>query len=1171
MRLSKIKLAGFKSFVDPTTVQFPSNLVGVVGPNGCGKSNIIDAVRWVMGESSAKHLRGGSMEDVIFNGSTARKPVGQASVELIFDNADGTLSGEYAHYNEISTKRVVNRDGASVYYLNGTRCRRRDITDIFLGTGLGPRSYAIIEQGMISRLIEARPEDMRVYLEEAAGISRYKERRRETENRIRHTRDNLDRLNDLREEVDKHLEHLARQKRTAERYKEFKTAERKAHAELLALRWRDMAAEHDERQRALAARQTRLEEVVAEQRKAESDLETGREEHHTATEAFNEVQGRYYRVGAEISATEQQIQYSKESQQRQRDELAQVEREHGETSEHIRSDRERLEQLDQALAEDRPQHEQLKAVQDESTAALAAAEQAMQQWQTEWDDFNRRAAEPAQAAQVQRSRMEQLERHVEQARQRLQRVEEERGQLETAEVEREIEALVQAEQQASSETLRLQGVLDANGQSLEQARASQADARRRLDEARSEQQQVAGRVASLDALQQAALGQSDEQVVEWLRGQGIAERPRLAQELRVESGWERAAEVVLGPFLEAVCVDDVDPVAGALESLAAGGLGLVDRRADASGPEPGNAGRPSMLERVAADTPLASLLAGVHTADSVDAALAMRGALRPGESVVTAGGLWIGPNWLRVARPDAGDEGVLGREQELAAAREELERAHARIAELEAEVENAAERIRALETEREETQQALNRAHREHADLGSKLEGRRMRLEQISHRREKLDEEARELGEQIEREGAELEAARDARNRALEQTEAFDAERGALQQRREYLAGELERARERASSDRDEGHRVELRVESTKSSRDATAQNLERMEARLQQLEQRRRDLQAGLDGSDEPIRELEAELNAKLEQRVAIEAEMAEARQRVESIEQRLRTLEQTRAASERRAGEIRGELEDERMAAQEIRVRRQTVEEQLAEIEEQAEPLLEALPEDATTQAWHDHVEELGRKIERLGAVNLAAIDEHEEETQRKEYLDRQHGDVSQALETLENAIAKIDRDTRARFKQTFDTVNQQLQSLFPRLFGGGHAHLEMTGEDLLSTGVSILARPPGKRVANIHLLSGGEKALTAVALVFAFFELNPAPFCMLDEVDAPLDDANVGRYCELVREMSERVQFIFITHNKQTMELTNQLHGVTMREAGASRMVAVDVQEAAELAEA
>ncbi|PSQ90531.1 MAG: chromosome segregation protein SMC, partial [Proteobacteria bacterium SW_6_67_9] len=531
-----------------------------------------------------------------------------ASVELVFDNTQGALGGEYARYNEISIKRVVNREGASVYYLNGTRCRRRDITDIFLGTGLGPRSYAIIEQGMITRLIEAKPEDMRAHLEEAAGISKYKERRRETENRIRHTRENLDRLNDLREEVDRHLEHLARQKRTAEKYKELKTEQRRKHAEVLALRWRDMASQLDEYERTLSSEQTRLEEIVAQQRRAEADIEAARQEHHDATEAFNEVQGRYYRVGAEISSTEQQIQHAQDQQQRSRDELAQVEREHGETAQHIRADRDRLEQLDAALAEDQPQHEQLKESRDASAQALEAAEAAMRQWQGEWDDFQARAAEPAQTAQVQRSRMEQLERHIEQARQRLQRIESERGELDTDSVAAEIDGLVAEEEAAAAEFSRLQGELDAISTDLDTARQDQQSARERLDAARGEQQSASARVTSLEALQQAALGQADEGVVAWLEQQGLSEQPRLAQQLRVEAGWERAVEVVLGPFLEAVSTDGLDAVAQALDGLASGGIALVDRAEAAQGASATG----DLVDKVGGDVALAPLLRGVH-------------------------------------------------------------------------------------------------------------------------------------------------------------------------------------------------------------------------------------------------------------------------------------------------------------------------------------------------------------------------------------------------------------------------------------------------------------------------------------------------------------------------------------------------------------------------------
>jgi len=1169
MRLSKIKLAGFKSFVDPTTIPFPSNLVGVVGPNGCGKSNVIDAVRWVMGESSAKHLRGGSMEDVIFNGSSARKPVGQASVELVFDNTEGTLGGQYAQYNEISIRRVVNRDGASVYYLNGTRCRRRDVTDIFLGTGLGPRSYAIIEQGMISRLIEAKPEDMRVFLEEAAGISRYKERRRETENRIRHTRENLERLDDLREEVSKQLEHLGRQKRTAEKYRDLRAAERQAQGELLALRWQAMAGEMAERERALQAEQTRLEEVVAEQRRNEAELEKLREEHHEATEAFNQVQGRYYRIGAEISATEQRIQYSRDARQRQYDERAKLDHELSETAEHIEADRKRLAELDEALAADRPHHEQLQADQSEAAEVLERAEQAMQEWQREWEEFNRRASEPVQAARVQGSRIEQLERQIANVRQRIDRLQAERDQLDPGALEDEINALVERDEAAAAEIARLQGVLDAGGTALGQAREAQAAAQRELDAAREESQGLRGRLASLEALQQAALGQSDEHVVGWLERAGLAERPRLAQQIRVDSGWERAVEVALGPVLEAVCVDDVGALADGLGGLEAGSVTLIDR---ADGRVDAAAGDDERLaDRVTAPTPLQPLLAGIRTAADTAAALAARATLGAGESIVTPEGIQVGANWLRVVRPDEGDAGVLDREQELTRTRAQVEAANRRVGEAEQALAAATGHVRELEQERESTQAALNTAHREHSEITSQLEARRGRLEQVGQRRARIDEELRELNEQLARESGELEAARAAHSDAMSQSEDFDSERERLQTRREELVAELERAREQARTQRDEGHRVELRVESTRSSRAATAENLERMEARLEQLRSRREELERSLAEADQPIRDLESELEDKVQQRLDVEREMADARQGVENIEQRMRELEQGRADAERRAGEIREQVNSEQLAVQEMRVRRQTVEEQLTERELEARPLLEGLAADASVEAWQQHVDDLARRIERLGAVNLAAIDEYDEQVKRKEYLDEQHADVSQALETLEKAIEKIDRETRSRFKQTFEQVNTKLQQLFPRLFGGGEAHLEMTGDDLLSTGVTIMAKPPGKRIAHIQLLSGGEKALTAVALVFAFFELNPAPFCLLDEVDAPLDDANVGRYCELVREMADRVQFIFITHNKQTMELTNQLTGVTMREAGVSRLVAVDVQEAASMAEA
>nr|WP_233279495.1 chromosome segregation protein SMC [Acidihalobacter yilgarnensis] len=563
MRLSKIKLSGFKSFVDPTTIPLSSQRVAIVGPNGCGKSNTIDAVRWVMGESSAKYLRGESMEDVIFNGSSARKPVGQASVELVFDNSDGTLGGAYAQYAEISVKRVASRDGQSQYYLNGTRCRRRDITDIFLGTGLGPRSYAIIEQGMISRLIEAKPEELRVYIEEAAGISKYKERRRETENRIRHTRENLDRLNDLREEIDKHLTHLKRQAQTAERYKALRQDERRTQAELIVLRLDALTADIGQREQAIREAQTALEEAIARLRARETELVQGRERLNTGNEAFNEVQGRYYQAGAEISKIEQAIQHAENLRAQRNQALEQAEATLVESRRVLETDELKAARLAQDLSARAPEVANAEVSEGESVQALERSEQAMADWQRRWDDFNRRANEPAQRAQVERTRMEHLERQVHSLGERRERLTRETDGLDTVGIEGEItriEADVQAQRQAVVDLdRRLAEVLER----IEICRIGIREDTQGLDQLRRQVQTVTGRLASLEALQQAALGKREGGQATWLAQQALTEARRLGECLRVDAGWESAVEAVLGGLLGAVCVDDLAAVAGA--------------------------------------------------------------------------------------------------------------------------------------------------------------------------------------------------------------------------------------------------------------------------------------------------------------------------------------------------------------------------------------------------------------------------------------------------------------------------------------------------------------------------------------------------------------------------------------------------------------------------------
>ena len=1166
MRLSKIKLAGFKSFVDPTTVLLPTNLTGVVGPNGCGKSNIIDAVRWVMGESSAKHLRGDSMADVIFNGSTSRKPVGQASIELSFDNSDGTLGGQYANYSEISVKRQVSRDGQSVYFLNGTRCRRRDITDIFLGTGLGPRSYAIIEQGTISRLIEAKPEEMRNFLEEAAGISKYKERRRETGTRMRHTRENLDRLNDLREELDKQLNHLQRQARSAERYKELKQEERLKKGELSALRWRELDQKVEKQESQIAQRETALEEHLAHQRHAEAEIEAHREAQTEAQDKFNTVQSEFYRVGADIARLEQTIQHAQERFQQQQNDLNQIEQSWSETQQHLEGDREKFTILQQQLEEIEPQYLVATEQKEVGAEALQEAESAMQQWQQNWDDFNSRANEPSQTAQVERSKIQQIEQQSVQLEQRIERIKQEMGNLNSANLAEEINKIGQefAEKEAQQESQAEE--LERMTSDLQNQREANRTGVQQLDQLRTELQNSRGRFASLEALQQAALGKGQGKVNQWLERHDMGSAQRLAQGIKSESGWERAVETVLGDSLEAVCIENLDGVQSILDDLEQGNAHFLENRSADSSQGSDSA---LLLSKVDSEWDLSAMLGKVQIAESLNEALAQRATLAADSSIITRDGIWVGPNWLRVHRGEDDHSGVLQRQQELDELKEKIEALNSQVSELTATHESGVETQHKLEQERDQAQSQLNQLNRSIAELKGSHRGKEARLEQITNRKERLQQDLDEIAVQREESENTISESKGRLHAALEQMEQLAIERETLQQGREQYRKTLDESRIQARQSQQQHHELQLKTNQIKTELDAIKQAESRSDQMLGQLAERREALKSVLAEGDAPIQEKRKELEIILEQRSQVEQQLAEARRKLGDIDHAIREQEKLRGDAERKNQEIRTELEGMRLRRQEQQVRRQTLQEKVTEVGFAVSALLESLDENAQTAEWEQEVERVSMRISRLGPINLAAIDEYESQGERKKYLDAQNDDLVAALETLEAAIKKIDKETRTRFKETFEKVNKGLQDKFPRLFGGGHAYLELTGDDLLDTGVSVMARPPGKRNSTIHLLSGGEKALTAVALVFAIFELNPAPFCMLDEVDAPLDEANVGRFCKLVEEMSEQVQFIFITHNKATMELSTTLSGVTMHEPGVSRIVSVDVEEAAELA--
>ncbi|MCR6495949.1 chromosome segregation protein SMC [Thermomonas sp. S9] len=1164
MRLSTIKLSGFKSFVDPTTLHLPTNLTGIVGPNGCGKSNIIDAIRWVMGENAASRLRGDSLADVIFSGSAGRKPVSQASVELIFDNSDHAIAGEYAAFNEISVKRTVSRDGQSAYYLNGAKCRRRDITDLFLGTGLGPRSYSIIEQGMITQVIDAKPEELRVYLEEAAGISKYKERRRETETRIRHTRENLDRLNDLREEVGKQLQHLARQARQAEQYTAIQAERKVKDAQWRALEFRALDAQLQALREQLAREETRLEQLVAEQRHAESELEAGRERRESASAALNAAQAEVYKVGGVLARVEQQIAHQRELGQRLQRARDEAQAALAELGGHISGDEQKLEALRAAVDEAQPR---LEALQDEDIQrqdALREVEARLAEWQQRWDAYSRDQADAARAGEVERIRIEQLDRQILDADRRRQQLRDERAGLDLDALAETFEQL-QLQHETQKESLEtLTAEVEARKQASADVQERQRQVQAELAELRKQAQAARGRLASLETLQAAALGQEQGAARQWLQAQGLLDAARVGERLRVEAGWENAVEAALGQLIEAVLVDAPEQLVDALGELGEGRLALVAAADDAS-----TYPATSLAARVQGPRAIRRLLARLHAADTLAEARALQATLGEGESVITRGGERLGAGWVRIARSGAATQGALLREKELQALRAAIVQHQQREQALEAQSAELRQAHLVAEQQREDAQRQLYMAHRGVSELAGQLQGQQGRLDGARTRIARIDTELAQIEEALE---ANKEQAAQARIRiedALGRMGNLESTRQTLENERRYLTDKREAARTAAREAREAAHALALALESQRVQMVALAQALERMGGQRGQLDARLGELAAQLAEGDAPVQALEAERQSALEERVRVERALAQARSQLEGIDAELRQHEQVRQQRDAQALAQREAISQHRLEQQALLLKAEQFTAAIAEAGFELQDLVNALPEDAAAAQWERAVAELDARLRRLEPVNLAAIAEHAEAAQRKEYLDAQDADLSAALETLEEAIRKIDRETRGRFKDTYDRVNSNFQELYPRLFGGGHAYLELTGDDLLDAGVTIMARPPGKRVSSISLLSGGEKAMTAVALVFAIFRLNPAPFCLLDEVDAPLDEANVGRYTALVTEMSEQVQFLIVTHNKVTMEAARQLSGVTMREPGVSRLVSVDLAEAARLA--
>ena len=964
MRLSKIKLAGFKSFVDPTTITFPSSLVGVVGPNGCGKSNVIDAVRWVMGESSASRLRGDSITDVIFNGSSSRKPVGAASVELLFDNSETTLEGQYAKYAEISIRREVSRDGISTYYLNGTKCRRKDITGVFLGTGLGPRSYSIIEQGMISRLIEAKPEEMRVFVEEAAGISKYKERRRETSNRIKHTKENLDRLLDLLEEVEKQIKHLDRQAKTAERYGRYKEEERRTAAELLALRTKEIDDRSADSRRKLEERKTALEAAIAKQRSLEAAMEDTRVRQGERADEFNEVQGRFYKVGGEIARLEQSIEHANELRERQEKDLAQAIEGAKEIAAHIDQDQNEIEQLELTLSELVPGLEQARQQEQGSAQSLQRAEAALAEWQQQWDELSHKYNDASQQQNIEKTRAEQLESRLQSFAERRRKMDEAQADASAEELQATFDQLAEQELRKRQARDEFERHLTDISEKIRKLREQDEKLTRLVEERRTALQDVQGKYASLEALQKAAMGEGDDGIKDWLAGAGLDSNKRVAQTLDVEDGWDKAVETVLGDYLQAVCVADITPVTESIGKLRAGAITVLREQSKDSVVH--NMDASLALKVTGAPAAVQNMLARVKFADSLGAALATREQLADDESVITSDGIWLGKNWLRVSRDKDARSGVLAREHEIRRLKAERRELQARFDSAIRLLKDGRVRMTQLEERRESLQQDASSLLNEYSEIKAALDSAKYRIDQANARKVALAQEAGELDDEKISAEEQMRNSQRLHTEALEVMQRLTAEKTALEAQRDELRNELSRVRAQAEEDRQNVQNITIQFESRRTSKESAAQNLERMQRQLQQFRSRETEIRQQLELSQSPLANNKTQLEGLLKTRIEVEEELAEARRKVEKVEAEIRELDQSRMQIDQQVDEARGKVSEVEMAVQELRVRREGFAEQLAQTDFELATLLEELDENADTAAWEEKLEKVRRRIE-------------------------------------------------------------------------------------------------------------------------------------------------------------------------------------------------------------
>ena len=1169
MRLNSIKLSGFKSFAEPTNFLLPGQLVGVVGPNGCGKSNIMDAVRWVLGESKASELRGESMQDVIFNGTTTRKPASRASVELVFDNDDHRAGGQWSQFAEIAVKRVLTRDGTSSYYINNQAVRRRDVQDVFLGTGLGPRAYAIIGQGTISRIIESRPEELRLFLEEAAGVSKYKERRRETENRLSDTRENLTRVEDILRELNANLDKLEKQAEVAQKYNTLSAAASLKQHQLWFLKRSESESDQTRVKMEALEALNALESRMADLRHVEAELESVRQAHYAAGDLVNQAQGKLYEASTEVGRLEAEIRFVVEGRQRVEQRLLTLQEQATQWTTRSDDAQTELESLSELEMVGEEKSETLAAQVEDQAQQLPDLEEAQRLAQRTANEQRTGVVQVQQQIGVLAAEQRGIEEQSRQLGTRRERLQQDRQTLAVPDESRLADQQSQFEEAQEAAELaqaRLAELQDSVPELDEQRRAQQqtvnAESARLAD--------LSARLEALKALQERV--KTDGKLQPWLQKHGLDHLQGLWSRLHIEPGWENALEGALRERLGALEVSQLEMVRAFAQDAPPAKLAFYSP--PVSGTSTGTSALPRLadllrLHDASQKAVLDDWLQGCFTAASLEEALASRNQLQSGELIFVKAGHVVGRHSVSFYAPDSEQAGLLARAQE---------------------IENLVKQLRAQVLITDESRATLVRAEAAYADLSQRLVTVRREateaqtsahaLQVETLRLTQAAEQARQRSTQIAQDLAEVDAQLDElqerRVTAEARFEELDMQLADAQERHAQLDDGVISAERKLAECREQQRSLERQMqEATFAMRSLGARRAElsrAMETAAQQADSVRAESQRA---QDELLRLNDAAAQGGLQQALAEKLErekhLGAQRSQYDDLTAKLRASDERRLQLERALDPLRARITEFQLKEQAARLGFEQYTQMLADAQADLLAVAASVADGAVRlPGLQPEIDRLNREIAALGAVNLAALDELAVARERKQFLDAQSADLNEAMATLEDAIKKIDGETRELLSGTFNTVNEHFGKMFPELFGGGNARLVITGEEILDSGVQVIAQPPGKKNQSIALLSGGEKALTAIALVFAIFQLNPAPFCLLDEVDAPLDDANTERYARLVSSMSKETQFLFISHTKIAMEMAQQLIGVTMQEQGVSRIVAVDMDMALNMAD-